>query len=71
MQTMTTPAVKRAAAAIREVSRRRRLASQQGRLFNLFLEHNLLEEARESRTRMLEHLRCARREWRTALGLTT
>lgn len=49
---------------VREAFRHRRLARQQRWLWLFYLEHNLFENARESRRSMMEHLRCASRQWR-------
>jgi len=55
--------------AVRDAFRNRRLARDQSRLRGFYLEHNLLEEAARCRQQLLEHLRYARRQWQTALGL--
>lgn len=68
-QAPTARAVRQTLAAVREAFRHRRLASRQVRLYELYLEHNLFDEAHRARELMLDHLREARRQWRTALGL--
>jgi hypothetical protein len=55
--------------AVRDAFRNRRLAHEQSRLCSFYLEHNLFEEATRCRRQLLEHLRFARRQWQTALGL--
>lgn len=55
--------------AVREAFRKRKLALGQRHLCSFYIEHNLLEEAVKSRKVMLQHLRDARRQWRTALDL--
>lgn len=55
--------------AVREAFRNRRLARGQRHLYSFYVEHNLLVQAVQSRTVMLDHLRHACRQWRTALDL--
>ncbi|MCU0863385.1 MAG: hypothetical protein MUC36_06320 [Planctomycetes bacterium] len=55
--------------AVRCAFRSRRLAHEQSRLFGFYIEHNLLDEACRCREQVLEHLRFARRQWQTVLGL--
>jgi membrane protein required for beta-lactamase induction len=56
-------------AAIREVSRLRRLARGERHLIDLYVEHNLTEQARAMRLSLLGHLRDACQNWRAALGI--
>ena len=56
--------------AVRCAFRSRRLAHEQNQLFGFYIEHNLLDEATRCRQQVLEHLRFARRQWQTALGLS-
>ena len=70
MPTLTAPAVQQNLAAAREAFRSRRLASHQAQLHNFYVEHNLFDEARWSRALMLDHLREACRQWRSALGIS-
>ena len=56
--------------AVRDAFRNRRLAREQSRLFDFYVEQNLLDEASRCREQMLDHLRFARRQWQTALGLS-
>jgi hypothetical protein len=73
---MTVPPLPRSPAhhvrmeAVRCAFRSRRLAREQSRLFGFYIEHNLLDEATRCRQQVLEHLRFARRQWQTALGLS-
>jgi hypothetical protein len=60
----------RTTAAARAAFRQRRLATEQGRLHDFYVEHGLTEQARSCRARMLTHLRAACRHWRAVLGST-
>lgn len=68
MTTMTRPAVVQRMTTVREAFRQRRLAHEQRHLWSFYLEHNLFEQARDSRQLMIEHLRCACQHWRLTLG---
>ena len=57
-------------AAVHDAFRNRRLAREQSRMFDFYVEHNLLDEACRCREQVLDHLRFARRQWQTALGLS-
>lgn len=64
------PAVAQRMMAVREAFLQQRLAHQKRRLWRFYLEHNLFEEARDSRLLMIEHLRSACQQWRLTLGTT-
>jgi len=70
IQALTNRTLKSHLDAAREAFRRHRLANRQGRLYDLYVEHNLFDEARKSRSVMLAHLRAARSHWRTVLGIS-
>lgn len=55
--------------ALREVFRLKRAANDIGRRYSFYIEHGLLQEAQRTRADLLHHLRDARGQWRTALGL--
>jgi hypothetical protein len=55
-------------AAARQAFRQRRLATEESRLHDFYVEHGLSEQARSCRSRMLTHLRAACGHWRTVLG---
>jgi hypothetical protein len=38
-------------------------------LWLFYVEHNMFDEARDERFRMIDHLRGARQEWRLTLGM--
>jgi hypothetical protein len=56
---------------VREAFRLRRLAGRLRRRSDFYLEHNLLEEAREARQELLASLRRACHQWRLALGIAS
>lgn len=68
--TLPHAAVAQRMAAVREAFLQQRLAHQKRRLWRFYLEHNLFEEARDSRLLMIEHLRSACQQWRLTLGTT-
>ena len=68
LPTKSTPVVASPMTTVREAFRQRRLAQQKRHLWMFYLEHNLFEEARDSRQMMIEHLRSACRQWRLTLG---
>lgn len=68
--TLPHPAVAQRMKAVREAFLQQRLAHQKRRLWRFYLEHNLFEEARDSRLLMIEHLRSACQQWRVTLGTT-
>lgn len=55
--------------AVREAFRLQRMARDEHLLHGFYLEHNLFDEAEQTRTEMLDHLRTACQLWRTALDL--
>lgn len=68
MKTMTRPVVLERMATVREAFRLHRLARAHRGLWMFYMEHNLFDEARDSRLRMIGHLRGACRQWRRTLG---
>ena len=52
---------------VREVFRQQRLAHRHHRAWQFYMEHNLFEQARDSRGLMLLHLRTACQQWRLTL----
>jgi hypothetical protein len=69
MRTRERTAVDARMADVREAFRLRRLARGHRGLWNFYLEHNLFDDARDTRVRLIEILRQAREQWRRALGL--
>lgn len=69
MYTMVRTGVHQRMANIREAFRLQRLAHERHGMWLFYLEHNIFDEARESRLAMLDCLRGARQQWREALGL--
>ena len=68
-----TPAASRTVDAqrvstVREAFHQQRLAHDQRRLSMFYLEHNLFEQARDSRELMIGHLRSACQQWRQTIG---
>jgi hypothetical protein len=55
--------------ALREAFRLKRRADDVARRYSFYMEHGLLQEALRTRVVLLHHLRDARGQWRTALGL--
>jgi hypothetical protein len=53
---------------VREGFRQQRLAHRHHRAWLFYLEHNLFDQARESRGLMLRHLRGACQQWRLTLS---
>ena len=71
-----TPAASRTADAqrvstVREAFHQQRLAHVQRRLSMFYLEHNLFEQARDSRQLMIGHLRIACQQWRQTIGASS
>lgn len=56
---------------VREAFHQQRLAHVQRRLSMFYLEHNLFEQARDSRQLMIGHLRSACQQWRQTIGATS
>ena len=55
--------------AVREAFRLRRLAGRLRRRSDFYLEHNLIEEARDARQEVLDSLRRACQQWQLTLGV--
>ena len=70
LQSNVQPTLKLRMAAVREAFRRRRLAHEQRRLYDFYVEHSLLDQASSTRASMLDHLRAASGLWRTTLGMS-
>jgi uncharacterized membrane protein YtjA (UPF0391 family) len=70
-----TPAASRTIDAqrvsVREAFHQKRLAHDQRRLSMFYLEHNLFEQARDSRQLMIGHLRSACQQWRQTIGASS
>ena len=56
---------------VREAFHQKRLAHDQHRLSMFYLEHNLFEQARDSRQLMIGHLRVACQQWRQTIGASS
>lgn len=55
------------ASSVKQAFHLQRLARRYRDLWVFYVEHNLFEEARKARVVVIEHLRGAREQWRTAL----
>jgi len=55
---------------VREAFHQKRLAHDQRRLSMFYLEHNLFEQARDSRQLMIGHLRSACQQWRQTIAVS-
>lgn len=71
MHTMIRPRTHQRMASLREAFRLRRLARAHRDLWLFYLEHNMLEQARDSRLVLIDHLRSARHQWRLTLGMAS
>ena len=54
--------------SVRRVFHYHRRARRHRQLWLWYVEHNLFEQASDERSLMIEQLRCARDQWRLALG---
>jgi uncharacterized membrane protein YtjA (UPF0391 family) len=61
----------RRVSTVREAFHQKRLAHDQRRLSMFYLEHNLFEQARDSRQLMIGHLRIACQQWRQTIGASS
>ncbi len=68
MTTMAPPVIAHRMTTVREAFHQQRLAHEQRHLWMFYLEHNLFDQARDSRLLMLGHLRSACQQWRLTLG---
>lgn len=69
MQLLMQPIAIHRMAAVREAFRLRRLAGMQRRQCDFYVEHSLLELARDVRQEVLDSLRRACHQWRLTLGI--
>ena len=69
MQLLMQPRALHRMTAVREAFRLRHLARRQRRLCDFYLEHCLLDEARDARQEVLDSLRRACHQWRLTLGI--